>query len=140
MTGFFDWDTLRRTIYGEARNQPYAGLLAVGWVVKNRLARRWGKVAPTISDICTQHLQFSCWNKNDPNRETILRATDDIPEFLRCSGAAAEVLLGVRPDPTNGADHYFTVDKPKGARVWPPAWAASMTHTATIGGHIFYKE
>ncbi len=140
MMHYRNWDTLRRTIFGEARGQEYNGLIAVAYVVVNRLQqnpKRWGV---TVADVCTKPKQFSCWNAGDINRQKLLAASESNPEFVRCGGAAAEVLLAVREDPTNGANHYHTIARPAGAKQWPPAWAAKMTVTASIDDHVFLKE
>jgi N-acetylmuramoyl-L-alanine amidase len=128
----FDHLTLAKTIWGEARGEGFAGMVAVAWVVRNRAARGgwWGE---SISGVCLKPLQFSCWNSDDPNRDRLDHVTIDTPEYLRATGVAAIVITGDIPDPTNGATNYHT-------KVIHPPWADKMTKVAEIGNHVFYRE
>ncbi len=137
----WDYEVLRRTLYGEARNQDLDEMIAVAWVVKNRAdalpIRWWGR---TIAEVCLKPLQFSCWNSTDVNRQKLILVTEDDAAFRQCSAAALQVLDGLVPDPTGEATHYFTINKPSWAKTWPPPWAERMTLTARIGAHSFHKE
>ena len=53
------------TILAEARGEGNAGMYAVAGCIKVRAQER--KLA--YHDVCLQPWQFSCWNKNDPNRK-----------------------------------------------------------------------
>lgn len=137
------------TGYGEARGEPYLGRVAVMWVIHNRAeeARRYiirtGKPKhPLFGDgtelgACFARLQFSCWNKSDPNRVAIIEAThgDKLAGFYAILDGIVGGGLG---DPTFGATHYHTIVAPGSAKVWPPEWAAEMHKTAVIGAHQFY--
>jgi N-acetylmuramoyl-L-alanine amidase len=133
------WETMKLTIYGEARGQLFDGQLAVGFVIANR-ARRGGWWGNTIIAVCLKPLQFSCWNKTDRNLAAIQRAHDGMPRVREAGAAAALVLSGFVEDITKGSTHYHTVAKPIWAKVWPPVWTRSMTPTVTIGDHTFYLE
>lgn len=126
-----DIDTLARTVYGEARGESEEGRFAVAWVVCNRTANPgwWGT---SIESVCRKEWQFSCWNKNDPNRVRIQAANLDMETFRQCLLAAAAVLGGFVKDPTGGATHYHA----EGSN---PAWKDGREPCATIGKHIFYK-
>ncbi len=131
-----DLMVLARTIYGEARgelNKPEGGmqsLEAVAWVVRNRaLQKRFGK---SISNVCLQPWQFSCWNNNDPNRPKLLNVTFDDKVFQTCYLTATNVVFGKAEDCTFGADHYHTVRT-------APYWAKNAAPTVQIANHIFYK-
>ncbi len=128
-----DLDTLARTVFGEARSEPYAGQVAVAWVVVNRAAKPswWGR---TIEEVCKRPSQFSCWNYNDPSRPKLLAATLEDHHFLRAYGVAALVMTNTIPDPTQGATHYYASYIPK------PSWADQMTQTVSLGLHQFYKD
>ncbi|MGH3756111.1 MAG: cell wall hydrolase, partial [Pseudonocardiaceae bacterium] len=65
-----DWEVMGRTLYGEARGEPFDGLVAVAWVIRNRAEspRWWGR---DVKGVCLHPLQFSCWNETDPNRKII---------------------------------------------------------------------
>jgi spore germination cell wall hydrolase CwlJ-like protein len=128
--------TLARTIYGEARSQkePAAGREAVAHVVMNRLAKKFR--GDTISGVCKSSMQFSCWNKNDPNKPIIEAAQRGInPVFDQCLAFAEQVANGQLDDNTGGAMHYYseTIARPNWAR--PPA-----KQTTQIGSHLFFKN
>lgn len=127
-----DWDTLARTILGEARNQPLTGQIAVAWTIRNRyVTKRFGK---TIREICLAHSQYSCWNRNDPNCAYIERARISDPLLLRALWVAGSVILGDEDDPTNGATHYFN------PRVVNAYWAKGLIPSAIIEDHHFYNN
>ncbi|CDF86322.1 Conserved hypothetical protein [Pseudomonas knackmussii B13] len=130
-----DVDVLARTLWGEARGEGAAGMVAVGWTIRNRAAKPgwWGK---DIVSVCQAPWQFSCWNKNDPNY-LYLSGANQIPagEYMRAREAAVAVISGSQADPTGGATHYYATTMAK-----PPAWAAQAKRTAVIGHHAFYRD
>lgn len=130
-----DVDVLARTLWGEARGEGAAGMIAVGWTIRNRAAKPgwWGR---DIASVCQAPWQFSCWNKSDPNYP-FLSGAKQIPagEYLRAREAALAVISGSQPDPTGGATHYYATTMAK-----PPAWAAKAKRTATIGHHVFFRD
>lgn len=129
--------TIARTVWGEARGEPWIGMVAVAWVIRNRAARPswWGRDYETV---CRAPRQFSCWDDTPA-------IFDQTPRSMPIPYAAAcAVALGDEPDPTDGATHYHSIRRPSWARQWPPSWAASqtatsLTETARIGGHVFYR-
>lgn len=130
---------MAQTVYGEARSQPYAGQLAVAWVIRTRADHPgwWGS---SVRDVCMRPFQFSCWNVDDPNRGVIVNASLEIHAFRSAYRAALGAYDRSEPDPTHGATHYHTISVPKGANTWPPKWAASMVPTAVVGDHRFLRE
>lgn len=76
--------------------------------------------------------------RRDPNRTKLLVLRDD--QCRGQIGTASNVLDGLVPDPTNGADHYHTIEPPAGTEAWPPDWAATMRETDRFGGHVFYDS
>lgn len=130
-------DVLARTIYGEARGQPYAGMVAVANVVLNRVRKAqrydggywWGN---DIVGVCLKPYQFSCWNKNDPNLSIIKKVTASDQGFRDCLEIARRAVDGHLSDNTNGATHYH-------ADYVSPYWAANKSPVAAIGAHLFYK-
>ena len=130
---------MARTLYGECRGETLDGVIGGGYTIKNRAARpkRFGF---TIAEVCRKPLQFSCWNPDDANYPLLLAANIEQPAFMRCLGAAALVLSGGVPDPTQGADHYWTVAAPSWAKLWPPEWSAAMIKTVIIDHHQFARE
>lgn len=134
-----DLAILARTVFGEARGQEFTGQVAVAWTVRNRAARpdRFGK---TIAAVCLAPKQFSCWNRDDPTFVRMVTVESPDPAYVAALAAAGLVLTERMPDPTLGADHYFTVAAPREGMPWPPAWSRAMKRTVTIGDHVFYKE
>lgn len=125
-------DLMARTIYGEARGEGGTGMQAVANVIMNRVnAGKW--YGRTVEDVVLKPYQFSCWNENDPNRKVIRDITTSNSVFANAKNISKQAYLGLLPDITGGATNYHAA----GIR---PAWAASMTKTAVIGNHIFYKE
>ena len=54
-----------QTILAEARGDGRAGMYAVAACIKVRSQKR----NLSFKQVCLQPYQFSCWNKNDPNRK-----------------------------------------------------------------------
>jgi spore germination cell wall hydrolase CwlJ-like protein len=133
-----DRDVLARTLWGEARGEGLAGMVAVAWTIRNRVADGkdkswWGE---GYAGVCQKPYQFSCWNRNDPNYQ-FLSGARQIPfrELAQCRIAADQVIDGKVPDPTGGATHYYATTMPK-----PPDWAAKAKRTLKLGNHIFFKD
>lgn len=126
-------DTVARTLFGEARNEELMGLVAVAWVIRNRVDAGgwWGD---RITEVCRKPMQFSCWNVGDPNRAKVDSAALRDPSFRRCCAIAVLVLHGEYEDPTHGATHYCN------PAVVSPWWVKSMETTVEIGRHQFLKR
>lgn len=133
-------DILARTIYGEARGEyarrdgGIASLIAVGNVVMNRLkAKTWYGL--TLKEICQKPFQFSCWNRQDPNRSLIMSPQiEQEPIFKICREVAQQVGMNHWPDLTQGSDHYYAISLTK-----PPAWSHKEQPRLKLGQHIFFK-
>lgn len=129
--------TMARTIFGEARGEAEdRGRQAVGWVILNR-SRSAKFRRRSITQVCLQPFQFSCWNKNDPNFNKIrsLQPGTGDQVFEKCFAAAKLVIGGQAPDPTGGAMFYYATS------IKPPKWIAKSPNarmTAEIGHHRFY--
>jgi spore germination cell wall hydrolase CwlJ-like protein len=137
-----DLQTLALTLWGEARSEGRDGMIAVAWVIRNRVELDlnkdgkpdwWGE---GYSQVCRAPYQFSCWNKADPNRPYLI-GERPIPasQLLSCTQIAQWVMNNSVPDPTYGATHYYATSM----RAAPP-WAASAQKTTAIGRHIFFKD
>ena len=124
-------DTLARTIYGEARGEPWAGKLAVAHVVINRAVSDTEWWGDSVTSVCRHPFQFSCWNDGDPNRDLIETVSLSDRAYVECYAAALRALSGGTDDPTAGATHYH-------AHGVEPSWAAGKDPCAMIGGHLFY--
>jgi len=123
-------------IYGEARGEPLLGKLAVGLVVRNRVQNRQS----TYREIILEPYQFSCFNKDDPNYQKIMRIADTpddqrhaIPFFHDCLLVANAVIDGIE-DFTNGAEFFYAHYIPA------PKWIAGMHFCGQWGHHLFWKR
>lgn len=130
-----DIETLGRTIWGESRGELYAGMIAVGWVVRNRTADKLERWPRTIEGVCRQPRQFSCWNSSDPNGIRVRAVGVDDPAFRQCLRVAVEVICG-SIDPTKGANHYLTIAL---AESKPPKWYDPAKVVIDIGHHRFLR-
>lgn len=130
-----DVDVMARTIYGESRNQPYQGQVAVGYVILNRSKQR----SISITNVCLQRLQFSCWNINDPNRKIIEFIGFDNKNFMIAFGIACLVITEQIFNPVDGANHYHTKENVLKLKTWPPSWAKNMFKVGEVGAHVFLK-
>lgn len=132
--------------WGEARGEPELGRIAVVWVAKNRSLAR----SQPIRRVILAPWQFSSFNANDPNREKMLDPArfSSAEIWAACYEAAAQVLEGSVPDPTEGSSHYCTVGlwgnpTPAGHKV---QWyhqleieAGRTVETVRIGHHVFAR-
>jgi len=111
-------------MYQEAGGEGDEGMLAVGWVVLNRLADpRYPK---TIEGIIGQGCQFSwrCDGKSDAPRSE--------ERWRRALDLARTMLAEPPPDPTGGAISFH-------ATYVAPDWRG-LQRTVQIGNHIFYAR
>ena len=118
---------LAKTIYGEARGESVETMLAVGWVIRNRLqAKRYGD---TYKDVVLQRKQFSCWNKDDPNYK-VIKGVIKGSLWEVCIGVAIVVMQSAeKHNPVVGVRHYY--DKSMDSN--PPYWAAGGERVAVYG-------
>jgi spore germination cell wall hydrolase CwlJ-like protein len=131
-------DVLARTIYGEARGENIAGKEAIACVIINRVKKAkennnnfwWGN---SVDEVCLKPWQFSCWNKNDPNRDKILKISKKDPVFKSCYRIARRGVCGLLKDKTGGATHYHTKNI-------NPKWSLYKVPSAQIGNHFFYND
>lgn len=152
-----EFSLLCALVAGEAIGELFIGQIAVAFVPLNRFKRAIeGKVRywpKNLKDVILQKHQFSCfwsdWNsrKNDCLRAIIIaeaveskcgfadiKAINERDKAVaRCVSAAYFAYHGLCNDPTNGADHYYSL-KMKEA----PDWASKLTKRAVIGNHAFF--
>ena len=121
---------LAQAIYYEARSEPRIGQLAVADVVLNRVA---SAVYPnTICQVVFQgserrtgcQFSFSC--------DGSMQARLNKRKWKESEDLAGAILAGLRAPISRNATHYH-------ANYVTPHWADSLTPTATIGTHKFYK-
>jgi len=112
-----DINLLARLISAESRGEPYAGQVAVGAVVLNRV--KHPSFPNSIAAVIYQPDAFSCIKDgqfNEPVAESAYRAARDALNNI---------------DPVGGAIYYYN---PKTAT---NQWIRSRPIISTIGGHVF---
>ena len=114
-----DLNLLSRIIYGEARGEPYAGQVAVGAVVLNRV--KSSSFPNTISGVIYQSGAFDAVRDGQIN----------LSPNSTAKKAAQDALNGW--DPTYGAIYYFNPSTATNKWIW------SRPMTVTIGRHRFCK-
>lgn len=114
-----DVNLLARVIYGEARGEPYAGQVAVGAVILNRV--KSSQFPNTIAGVVYQSGAFDAVSDGQVN------LTPD----STAKKAAQDALNGW--DPSYGAIYYFNPNTATNKWIW------SRPLTVTIGKHRFCK-
>ncbi len=117
--GSADVNLLARLISAEARGEPYAGQVAVGAVVLNRMEHP--SFPSTMSGVIYQKGAFSCLDDGQ----------FDQPVAESAYRAAREALNGW--DPSGGAIYYFNPATATSKWIW------SRPMLVTIGKHRFCK-
>ena len=119
-----------QTILAEARGDGRAGMYAVAACIKVRAQKR----NLSFKEVCLQPYQFSCWNKNDPNRKKMdMLLTLPQAEY---AWQLARNMDKVNTEAINKADHYMTVKLWKTGRV---KWARGQKPVAFWGSHVFFR-
>lgn len=108
------------TIYQEAKGESFEGKLAVATVIHNRSIRR----ELSLSGVCKQYKQFSCWNSGRKPKVV------DTDIWRQCEQIAQSMTDGVFR-PIDSWDHYFNPSK------CSPSWDSDLVHISYIGGHKF---
>jgi len=114
---------LSLNVYFEARDQPFAGQVAVAQVTMNRVADP--RYPDTICEVVYDHKQFSWYwdGKSDRPREE--------EAWEQAQLIASAVMAGSGHSELQGVTHYHAI--------WVnPYWNKNMTLVAMIGGHVFY--
>lgn len=131
-----DEDAAVRTVWGEARNQPFEGQVAVAFVIRNRATWNpptwWGH---TVQTVCLKPWQFSCHNPDDPNCKALADLSSNNLTYVAIeSGVVRPVMAAAILDPTNGATHY----KVRGTKA---SWDQAVLdiQPVSIGAHDFYR-
>ena len=114
-----DIQLLTRLIYGEARGESYAGQVAVGAVVMNRI--KSSSFPNTMSGVIYQRYAFTAVDDGQIN----------LTPNATARKAALDAINGW--DPSYGALYYYN---PKTAT---SSWIFSRKTTVTIGRHVFAK-
>lgn len=117
-------ECLSLNVYWEARNQSFAGQLAVAQVTMNRVND--SRYPDDVCEVVFDHKQFSWYWDGKSDVPTELRAweTAKLVASAAANGAGHAALHGVT--------HYHAV-------YVSPYWNDYLTLVTTIGDHIFYS-
>lgn len=114
-----DLNLLSRLVYGEARGEPYQGMIAVAATVLNRVSD--SRFPNSISGVIYQSGAYTCVADGQinltPNEQSKKAAQDAINGW----------------DPTYGCIYYFNPSTATSKWIW------SRPQVLTIGRHIFCK-
>lgn len=132
---------MQLTIYWESRNQPIEDKIAVGMVVKNRVADKW--FPSTIKEVITQGLtdsegypkKYKCqftWYCDGKADEPDLSNIYEYAAWEESGHVAKGILSGKYQDHTHGALFFH-------APYVNPSWAQEYSKTVELG-HIYYKR
>ncbi len=122
-------DCLALSIYWEARGESRRGMIAVGWIVLNRMRSEHFPSSPC--DVVRQggerapcQVSWGCDGRSARPRNHESWTTARL--------IAARLLVNPPPDPTGGALFYHStsIDVP---------WRRKRMLTARIGAHVFYR-
>lgn len=120
------------TVWMEARGESRQGKLAVAYNILNRLrAKRWGR---TVGEVVLAPWQYSCWNTDSPTRKALARVDELAGSWIDSAEAVAFATTGQKPDPTDGALHYYN------PAVASPSWDKPQYRRVTIGNHVFVRD
>ena len=117
-----DVQVVAATLVLEAGGEGKAGMEAVREVIANRSRSS----VLTEAEVCLKRLQFSCWNGST------VKAGIEKAKLHKNWSLALEIANAETTNHTSGATHYHTTKV-------SPWWAETLTRTATIKNHIFYK-
>lgn len=120
-----EFDLLARLIHAEAEAEPYAGKVAVGATVLNRVK---SPLYPnTVSGVIYQVVN-GIYYQYTP----VLDGRINMPADAEARAAARDALNGM--DPSLGATGFYNPDK-----VGPGSWVRTRPVTVVIGNHVFFK-
>lgn len=124
-------------VWREARGENFEGLLAVCWVIKNRMTKQ----KKTSFEIVTAQNQFSSMTiHSDPQVTLYPHVTDQTFEFI--DNLFNQVLVNdpQYPDNTAGATFYRNVATADSVWFDNAVRDGKLVETVQVGKHTFYKE
>ena len=123
-------DCLARALYFEAGIERREGMIAVGWVILNRMAHP--DFPPTVCEVVKEGgevpgCQFAFWcdGRSDTPRDPAV--------WREARRAAEDLLTGRTVDPTRGALFFHAASLPG------VPWRVTRSRTRQIGRHIYYR-
>ena len=124
--GYTKQEIVAITILAEARGEGKIGMYAVACVISQRAKER----KKSAAQVCLQPYQFSCWNKNDPQRPHLRKLLKH--KLAPYAMALAKDIKSLDLTFTAKANHYHT------KRV-SPYWSKGKRPVKIIGNHLFFK-
>lgn len=124
--GYTKQEIVAITILAEARGEGKSGMYAVACVISQRAKER----KKSAAQVCLQPYQFSCWNKNDPQRPHLRKLLKH--KLAPYAMALAKDIKSLDLTFTAKANHYHT------KRV-SPYWSKGKRPVKIIGNHLFFK-
>tara|TARA_R110000868_G_scaffold16913_4_gene74951 strand:- start:455 stop:913 length:459 start_codon:yes stop_codon:yes gene_type:complete len=131
-------EALWLTVFGEARSESPEGQIAVANVILNRSIEQ----RKSVKDVCLASLQFSCWNRNDPNLDQLMNAylgpsTYSVRLIKQIKHLTYGVYMQFIMDNTDGSNHYLTLKLYNSDKC--PVWAKNKDAQprVAIGSHMF---
>lgn len=128
-----DLDTMWRTVYGEARGTPDDCKTHVALSILNRAKTIHSPYGSSVTSVCLQHKQYSCWNSKDPNYHIIQTVSELDPIAAKCKAICEAVLEEQVSDVTKGSTHYCTLKL-------DPYWAVGHTPAFADSVHKYYND
>ncbi|MBX3606943.1 MAG: cell wall hydrolase [Piscinibacter sp.] len=136
---------LAQTLWGEARGEQEIGMHAVACVIVNRVRKRHRGRA-SVTEVCLDPKQFSCWNLDDPSRAALDRVPGRPDAAFATALALADLALTelaldpraaprALPDLVDGARHYIASTLRQ-----RPDWLHGQRPCAVIGRHEFFRD
>lgn len=140
--------------YGEARGEGREGMLAIMFVVMNRVraAANDGDKTPLPCDVVAEKHAFEALhgarfrralNSIRRGHEPVLLTHSDPAEAAGldlANSLAREMIDGkLTDDLTGGATHFYCPTQQRLLRRQKPDWAAKLEATAWIGKQVFYR-
>ena len=127
-TGDEQWQCLTEALYFEARGESLEGQIAVAEVILNRVD---SPLYPrTVCGVVKQRGGGGCQFSYVCHGKTKMREK----AAANLAGRIARAMLDGAPRIlTDGATHFHT----RGVR---PSWSKRFAKTASIGGHLFYRQ
>lgn len=132
---------LALTTWREAMNQGETGMLAVAWIIMNRM--KSGKFGGSISEVVTQANQFSSMTIRGDNMTVVWpwrQETINATAWITAQRVCNDLLNGVTTDTTGGALYYANLVNLT-SRWFLENIAQNSQHpmTVKIGAHTFYR-
>jgi len=148
-TALTEYAALAATLWAEGRSEPIEGLVGIGWVIKNRLARhkRYRAAEKTYKGVVLAPQQFSCWNPGtDVNHQRLMQISERVVRgespseaaWMECAWVAVGIIEHRLRDRTHGATHYLTADLYRSPNA--PLWSKRLDLMAELGAHVFLVE